>query len=148
MSNIMRREPFRDLVSLREAMNRLFEESFVEPGRTLARARRQPVAVDMYETKDDVVVKATLPGIKAEDLDISVTGDVLSIRGEIGREEEIEEGNYICRERFCGTFGRSLSLPTQVVAEEAEAEFENGVLVLTLPKAEAVKPREIKVKAK
>lgn len=149
MSSLMRWEPFRELISLREAMDRLFEESFVRPwGTWLRPGEAGTMAVDMYETDDAVVVKASLPGVKPEDLDISVTGDSLTIRGETKREEEVKEENYIRRERFYGSFCRTLPLPVPVVADDAEAEFENGVLTLTLPKAEEVKPKSIKVKAK
>jgi HSP20 family protein len=102
----------------------------------------------MYETDDAIVVKSTIPGIGPEDLDISITGDTLTIKGETRAEEEVEQESYICRERRYGAFSRSLTVPAPVVAEEAEAEFENGVLTLTLPKAEEVKPKAIKVKAK
>ena len=149
MSNIVRWEPFRELVSLREAMDRLFEESFVRPGGgRLAPAGMEIPAVDMYQTDDAVVVKSAIPGIKPEDIDISITGDTLTIRGETRVEEEVNEENYIRRERRYGSFCRSLALPLPVVTDKAEAEFENGVLTLTLPKAEEVKPKAIKIKAK
>jgi len=149
MSKIVRWEPFRELVSLREAMDRLFEESFVRPGGgRLAPAGMELPAVDMYQTDDAVVVKSAIPGIKPEDIDISITGDTLTIRGETRVEEEVNEENYIRRERRYGSFCRSLALPLPVVTEKAEAEFENGVLTLTLPKAEEVKPKAIKIKAK
>ena len=149
MSNIVRWEPFRELVSLREAMDRLFEESFVRPGgRRLAPAGMETPAVDVYQTDDAVVVKSAIPGIKPEDIDISITGDTLTIRGETRVEEEVNEENYIRRERRYGSFCRSLALPLPVVTEKAEAEFENGVLTLTLPKAEEVKPKAIKIKAR
>lgn len=149
MANLVRWEPFRDLVSLREAMDRLFEESFIRP-RTgwLAPASVDTLAVDMYETDDSVIVKTAVPGIKPEELDVSVTGDTLTIKGETRAEEEIKEENYIRRERRYGAFSRSLALPVSVVADKAAADFENGMLTLTLPKAEEVKPRAIKVKAK
>jgi len=149
MSHIVRWEPFRELVSLREAMDRLFEESFVRPGgRRLAPAGMETPAVDVYQTDDAVVVKSAIPGIKPEDIDISITGDTLTIRGETRVEEEVNEENYIRRERRYGSFCRSLALPLPVVTDKAEAEFENGVLTLTLPKAEEVKPKAIKIKAK
>jgi HSP20 family protein len=149
MSNIVRWEPFRELVSLREAMDRLFEESFVRPGGgRLAPAGMEIPAVDVYQTDDAVVVKSAIPGIKPEDIDISITGDTLTIKGETKVEEEVNEENYIRRERRYGSFCRSLALPLPVVTDKAAAEFENGVLTLTLPKAEEVKPKAIKIKAK
>lgn len=149
MSSLIRWEPFRELLSMREAMDRLFEESFLRPrGRWLVPFDVEALAVDMYETDDKIVVKASLPGVKPEEVDISVTGNTLTIKGETKAEEEVKEENYIRRERRYGAFSRSLSLPTQVEVEKAEAAFENGVLTLSLPKAEAVRPKAIKVKTK
>jgi HSP20 family protein len=149
MANIVRWEPFRDLISLREAMDRLFEESFIRPrAGWLAPLGTEALAVDMYETDQEVVVKSSVPGIKPEDIDITITGDTLTIKGETKTEEKVERANYIRQERRYGAFSRSVALPTAIVAEKAKAEFENGVLTLTLPKAEEVKPKTIKVKAK
>lgn len=149
MTQLTRWEPFRDLVSLREAMDRLFEESVVRPrGTALTPGMRGALAVDMYETDEDVVVKASVPGIDVEDLDISVTGDTLTIKGESQAEEEVEEENYFCRERWYGAFSRSVTIPASVEADKAEADFEDGVLTLRLPKAEEMKPKAIKVKSK
>ena len=114
----------------------------------MAPAGMEIPAVDMYQTDDAVVVKSAIPGIKPEDIDISITGDTLTIKGETRVEEEVNEENYIRRERRYGSFCRSLALPLPVVTDKAEAEFENGVLTLTLPKAEEVKPKAIKIKAK
>jgi HSP20 family protein len=147
MTNLVRWEPFRDLVSLREAMDRLFEESFVRPqGDWPMPTEAGALAVDVYETEDAVVVKSAIPGVKPEGIDISLTGDTLTIKGETKFEEEVEEENYVRREMRYGAFSRTLPVPTAVVAEEAEAEFENGVLTLTLPKAEEVKPKAIQIK--
>ena len=149
MANIVRWEPFRDLITLREAMDRLFEESFIRPRvGWMAPLGAGALAVDMYETDQDVVIKSSVPGVKPEDLDITITGDTLTIKGETKAEEKVEKANYIRQECRYGAFRRSLTLPTTVVAEKAKAEFENGVLTLTLPKAEEVKPKSIKVKAK
>lgn len=149
MTNLVRWEPIRDLVSLREAMDRLFEESFVRPQTDwLAPTEAGALAVDVYETEDAVVVKSAIPGVKPEDIDISLTGDTLTIKGETKFEEQVNEENYVRREMSYGSFSRSLSVPASVVTDEAEAEFENGVLTLTLPKAEETKPKVIKVKSK
>ena len=145
---IVRWEPFSEMMSLRDAVNRLFEDSFIRPGSMLMPFDGNNLAVDMIETKDDVVVKASVPGIKPEDIDISLSGDTLTIKGETKSEEKVEKANYIRQERRFGAFQRTLSLPTTVEADKAKAEFEHGVLTLTLPKAEAVKPKTIKVKAK
>jgi HSP20 family protein len=149
MTNLVRWEPFRDLMSLREAMDRLFEESFVRPRAGWpAPAGLETLAVDMYETADAIVIKSAIPGVKPEDLDISITGDTLTIKGQTKAEEEVKEEHYIRRERRYGALHRSVSIPVPVVADKAEAEFKDGVLTLTLPKAEEVKPKAIKVKAK
>jgi HSP20 family protein len=148
MADIVRWEPFGELMSLREAMDRLFEESIVRPRSLLAPFFTEAIAVDMYETDDAVVVKAAVPGVKPEDLDISVSGDVLTIRGEVKQEEEVKRENYIRQERRYGAFCRQLPLPTSVNVDKATAEFEHGVLHLVLPKAEEVKPKSIKIKKK
>jgi len=137
------------LISLREAMDRLFEESVVRPrAGWLAPLGAESLALDVYETDQDVVVKSSVPGVKPEDIDITITGDTLTIKGETKAEEKVEKANYIRQERRYGAFSRSVTLPTSIVAEQAKAEFEHGVLTLTLPKAEEVKPKSIKVKAK
>jgi HSP20 family protein len=149
VTNLVRWEPFRDLISLREAMDRLFEESVVRPqGGLLAPIGEGTLAVDVYETEDAVVVKSAIPGVKAGDIDISITGDTLTIKGETKSEEEVKEENYVRREMRYGSFLRTVAVPTSVVADKTEAEFENGVLTLTMPKAEEVKPKAIKIKAK
>ena len=145
---LQRWEPFRDLVTLREAMDRLFAESVVRPSTAFPSFGIEGPAVDMYQTKDDIVVKAAIPGVKPDDISISVTGDILTIQGELKEEEKIEEGNYLRQERRYGQFRREFSLPTQVNADKAKAEFEHGVLTLRMPKAEAVKPKSITVKAR
>jgi len=145
MPDLIRWEPFGELVSLRDAMDRLFEESLVRPRGLLAPLTGETTLVDMYETDEAVVVKATVPGVKPEDIDISVTGDVVTIRGEVKEETEVKKENYIRRERRHGSFCRQLPLPTAVDVDKAEAVFENGVLNLTLPKAEEVRPKSIKV---
>lgn len=149
MTQLTRWEPFRDLISLREAMDRLFEESVVRPrSGELTRPMGGTLAVDMYETDEAVVVKSATPGVDPEDIDISITGDTLTIKGETRMDEEVEEENYVYRERRYGSFARSLTIPVPIQADEAEAEFEDGILTLTLPKAEEVKPKAIEVKAK
>jgi HSP20 family protein len=149
MTNLVRWEPFRDLVSLRDAMDRLFEESYVRPRTDWpASIEAGALAVDVYETEDAVVVKSAIPGVKPEDIGISLTGDTLTIKGETKSEEEVKEENYVRREMRYGSFSRTLTVPTSVVANKAEANVENGVLTLTLPKAEEVKPKAIQIKAK
>ena len=149
MSSLIRWEPLRDFVSLRDAMDRLFEDSFVTPQRGwLAPLRAADLAMDLYETNDEVVVKATLPGVKPEEVDITITGNTLTIRGESKQENEIKEENYIRRERRSGSFSRSVTLPGGLKSDKAEATFEDGVLTLKVPKSEEIKPKSIKVKPK
>jgi HSP20 family protein len=149
MSSLMRWDPFRNTLSLRNAMDRLFEDSFVTPRfGWIAPASAAGMALDVYETKEQVVVKAALPGIKPEETEVTITGDTLTIRGESKEEKEIKEENYIRKERHFGSFARSVTLPAGLEADKAEATFEDGVLTLKIPKSEQAKPKSIKVKAK
>ena len=148
MANIIRREPYRDLMSLRQAMDSLFEDFFVRPSHLLPELGGEEPALDMYQTDKDVVVKASLPGINPEEVNVSITGDMLTIKGEHKEEEEVKEADYFRKERRYGVFSRSMSLPVPVKTDKADAVFENGVLTLTLPKTEAVKPKRITVKSK
>ena len=147
MSNLTRWEPVREMMTLREAMDRLFDDAFTRPINLRDGGWSAP-AVDMYQTDDEIVVKAALPGFKADEVQINVTGDVLTLRGELKHEEEKKEKAWHIREHRWGSFERSIALPTQVMADKAVADFENGILTITLPKAEEVKPRTITVKAK
>jgi len=106
------------------------------------------LAIDLYVTDKDVVVKAAVPGASPEDVEVQVTGDVLSIRGETKEEKDVKTENYYLQERRHGTFSRSIALPVPVQADKAEAVFEHGVLTLTLPKIEEVRPKTIKVQMK
>ena len=146
MSNLIRWEPARDFMTLREAMDHLFDDAFTRP-LTLRDGWSVP-AVDMYQTDDEVVVKASIPGFKAEDVQINVTGEILTLRGEVKHEDEKKDKAWHIREQRWGSFERSVALPTDVIADKAKAEFENGILTITLPKAEEVKPKTIAVKAK
>jgi HSP20 family protein len=149
--SLMRFDPERELLSLRDAMNRLMEESFVLPsivGEVRGSGRSWGLAVDMVETNDQLVVKASVPGVKPEDLDVTVQGETLTIRGEAKEESEGQQGRYYVRERRQGSFSRTVTLPYPIQNDKVEASFENGVLTLTLPRAESVKPRAIKVQVK
>lgn len=152
MANLSRWEPMREALTLRDAVNRLFEESFVRPFGGWPLSTRDGaanvLAVDMFETNDDVTVKASMPGVKPEDVDITVTGNVLEIRGETKQETEETRGDYHYRERSYGTFQRSLTLPVDVKSDQVEATFEDGVLTLRMPKAEQAKARQIKIQTR
>jgi HSP20 family protein len=140
---IVRRTPFGDLPSLRQAMDRLFEESFVSP-RTWQFGEGQLVPVDVYATKDDVVVEALLPGVKPEAVDITVEGNSLSIAGDTSAMIPGREG-LLLQEIRRGRFVRTLALPAGLEPDKATATFEDGILTLRFPRAEQVKPRQIKI---
>ncbi len=145
---LTRWEPLRDALSIQRTMDRFLEEFLGRPLASTEAAWALMPHIDLYETDDAIVLKATLPGVKPEDLEITITGDVLTLRGEV-QEDAVEEGaTYYLRERRFGTFSRSIRLPAPVVADEAEATFENGVLTLVLPKAEEARPKLIEVKPK
>jgi HSP20 family protein len=146
MPSLVRWEPFRDMMSLRDVMDRLVDDAFIRPRDGMGMLTGP--AIDMIENEDAVLVKATLPGMKPDEINLSITGDVLTIRGEIRSERNEEKGNYVLRERQYGSFSRSIPLPTSVVSDKAKAEFEDGILTLNLPKAEEVKPKTISIKAK
>lgn len=139
--------PFGEGLSLRQAMDRLFEDSFVSPmtWRTLAGTNWPPV--DVYETPNEVVVTASLPGLQPEDVDISITGQTLSLSGEFKAHESVDGGQYVYQERRFGAFQRQIQLPVRVQSEHADATYENGVLTLHVPKAEDVMPRQIQITA-
>jgi HSP20 family protein len=146
MSNIIRWEPVREMMTLREAMDQLFNDAFTRP--VGMKGGSVVPAIDLYQNNDEVVVKAALPGLKADDVQISVTADVLTLRGEFKQENEQKDATYHIREQRYGSFERSVMLPSKVQSDKAKADFENGVLTITLPKAESVKPRTVSIKAK
>jgi HSP20 family protein len=147
--SVIRWRPFDDVLTLREAMDRLFEDSFVRPER---RARRGEVAhmpLDVWEDTDAMHVVARVPGLEADDIEISITGDVLTLRGRVASEaerDEAKEWSWYLNELWYGPFERTITLPTKVQADKTDAVFKNGVLHLTIAKAEEVKPKTIKVK--
>lgn len=145
MSNLIQWKPGRDMMTLRDAMDQLFDEAFTRPFGTMEFSMP---AVDLYQTNDEVMVKAALPGMKSDEVEISITGEMLTLKGETRQEDEKTDASYLIREQRYGRFERSLTLPTEVQSDKAKAEFENGVLTITLPKAEQVRPKTITVKAK
>ena len=126
-------DPFDEALSLRQASDRLLENSVVGPLRSTADAS-SGTAVDVVEQDGAVKVTASLPGVRPEDLSVSLTDNALTIRGEVRREDEDREGRYHRKERYYGAFARTVALPVPVQAEKAEASFEDGVLTVTLPK--------------
>ena len=150
MNNLTRWEPVRETMTLRDAMDRLFDDAFTRPFSLMrdGGANWSSPAIDMYQTDNEVVVKAAVPGFKADEVQINVTGDVLTIKGESKHEEEKKDRSWQIREHRWGAFERSITLPTGVTSDRATADFENGILTITLPKSEKVKPKTITVKAK
>ncbi len=138
--------PFGELSSLRREMDRLWENFFVERPLGKIWEREWAPSLDMSETKDNFVVKAEVPGIDAKHIDISLTGDVLTIRGEKRQEKEEKEEDYHLVERSYGSFSRSVRLPAEVESNKIKASYKNGILAITLPKSEKAKAKEVKIK--
>jgi HSP20 family protein len=140
------RGSLRDFMSLHEAMDRLFNESVVPSQGTENGSLALPVNV--REEKDSYVITAALPGVRPEDVQIEATSNTITISGETSDEREVDEGEYVRRERRFGRFFRMLELPIELDAEAAEASFENGVVRLRVPKSEATRPRQVRVNSK
>ena len=143
MSTLIRWDPYREFATMRNLMDRVFEDTFgpTQPMRNEALA----LALDVAEKEEGFVVKASVPGINPDDLDISLTNGVLTIRGETKADNEINEENYHLRERRYGGFMRSVTLPVPVQSDKVDAAYDNGVLTLTLPKAEELRPKKIAI---
>jgi HSP20 family protein len=146
MTIARRPSPFGELLSLRQAMDRLFEDSFVRPGNwgngdhdTFS------LPLDVATSKDEVVIETALPGIQPDDVDITVENGTLTIRGESRSDRKSEDGDYVVREIRRGTFSRSVALPTGLEPDKAMATFDNGMLTLRIPRSEQVKPRQIRI---
>jgi len=147
MPDIMEWRPFREVSKLRREMDRLWDDYF-GPGRRALRPMEMEFApaVDVSETAEQVVVKAEVPGIDVKDIDITLSGDVLTIKGEKKSEREEKEESYHLVERSYGSFTRSLKLPAAVEMDKIAARYEKGVLTVTCPKKEEVKPKAIEIK--
>ncbi len=146
MTSISRWDPFRGLSTFQDQMNRLLEDTFGRgrSDQTAALTTWAP-AVDIYETENELVVKADLPDMNEKDIDIRVENNILTIRGERKFESNVSEDNYLRIERTYGTFSRSFALANTVNTEDIKAEYHNGVLTLRAPKREEAKPKQIKV---
>ena len=146
---ITRFTPMTDFVSLREAMDRLFEDSFIRPTTYSGLAAGQiAVPVDLWETSDAYHLRADLPGMTPDTIDINVTADTVSFAGETKAQTDVSNDGWMRQERRVGKFQRAFTLPLQIDPNKVQASFEHGVLDLVLPKADQVKPRSIKVNAK
>ncbi|MGD0545389.1 MAG: Hsp20/alpha crystallin family protein [Candidatus Acidiferrales bacterium] len=144
MNSITRWDPFRNLSSLQEQVNRLFESGMQTRNDNSALTTWAP-AVDIYETENELVLKADLPAINEKDLDIRVENNMLTIRGERKFESDVKEDNYLRIERTYGSFSRSFGLPNTVNAEAIKAEYKNGVLTIEMPKRAESKPKQVKI---
>ncbi|HSF82717.1 MAG TPA: Hsp20/alpha crystallin family protein [Anaerolineales bacterium] len=143
--SLIRRDPLREMMSLRSTMDRLFDNAFFGTQWDWEPVGSQ-LALDVSETEGEYTVKASIPGIDPDDLDITFTGKTLTIKGEHKEEETKEDTHYHLRERRYGSFSRSVTLPASVEAENIEARYDAGVLTLRLPKTEEVKPKRISVR--
>lgn len=143
--SMARWEPFRGLNTLQEQVNRLFEDSFARTHSGQAELASWAPAVDIFETENELVVKADLPDVAEKDLDIRVENNTLTIRGERKFSSEVHEDNYLRVERAYGSFSRSFSLPNTVNTEGIHADYHNGVLTVRMPKREETKPKQIKI---
>ena len=142
---ITRWDPFREMLTMRRAMDRLMENSMKEQDEFTQ--ADWSLALDVVENDEAYLVKASLPGVKPENIDITYDKNLLTIRGEIKDEVEQEKGQYHLRERRFGTFTRTINLPSAVKAEAIHADYKDGVLTLQLPKMEEVKPKRIQINA-
>ncbi len=152
MANLVRWNPVREAADLFNEFDRVMEYPLLRqrwgmPLRTNEVVGSWNLALDVAEKGDVFTVKASLPGISPDDLNVTLEDNVLTIQGETKEDETIEENSYHIRERRYGSFSRSVRFPVPVEGDKVEAEYENGVLTLTIPKAEAVKPKRIAVKA-
>lgn len=136
-------EPY---LSLRDAMSRLFEDSFISPAWFSDTGTFNGQALDIYETDNDIVVKVALPGVKPENLDVQVQGDQLIIDAKIP-EQQVENATYHYRGMMSGEYHRQITLPVQIDSNKVEATCDNGVVTICLPKSEQVKPKRIQIKS-
>ncbi len=140
-------DPFKDLLSLQDRMNRLFDESVrnVKPGDEALSSAIWSPAVDIYETDDEVVVKAELPEVNQKDIDIQIENNTITLRGERRFNKETKKENFHRIERAYGTFSRSFTLPGTIDQEKISADYKDGILKISMPKRQETKPKQIKV---
>jgi HSP20 family protein len=137
----------RDLTVVQTQMNRLFDNFVGQPSSSGLAERVWAPAADMYETKNEVVITAELPGLSEKDIHLSITGDRLTIQGERQWSGEVQDASHYRRERWFGKFERTFSLPMPVESGQIKAAYRDGVLTVKLPKVEEIKPKEIKIEA-
>ena len=148
--SIVKWSPLKELEEMRKDMDRLFDE-FFSPVTRRRRGWLKPEMgvivpnIEMYDRKNEIVLKAELPGVDKENIDLTITKDSITLKGEVKKEEEIKEEDYYASERSYGSFTRTIALPAEVDSEKSKASFKNGVLEIVLPKREEAKPKEIKI---
>jgi HSP20 family protein len=143
---IIRWDPFRDMVTLREKMNRLFEDSLANKGEDKDfMASNWAPAVDIYETGNELVLTAEVPGIEEKDIEIKIEDNTLTLKGERKFEKETKEENFHRIERSYGSFFRAFALPNSIDTDRIQAEYENGVLKIVMPKRQELKPKTVKI---
>ena len=145
MTLIRRPTPLAELVSFRDAMERLFDERSFRPMWIGNGEREAAPALDLYTTPEAVIAKVALPGVKPEDVDVTIGDDLVTVSGAFKEEKETSDAGYVHKELSQGRFSRSFSLPTAINVDAAKAEFKDGLLTITLPKTEEVKPTHVKV---
>jgi HSP20 family protein len=141
---ITRRDPFLNLANWQDQVNRIFEGAFPAHFESSALTTWAP-SVDIYETENELVLKADLPDVNEKDLDVRIENNMLTIRGERKFEQKVKEENYLRIERTYGSFSRSFSLPNTVTSEGIKAEYKNGVLTVEMPKRAESKPKQVKI---
>ncbi len=140
-------DPITDLVTMQQAMDRLFDDAYQRRGPAWRQSERvAALPLDVYSTSNELIVQASVPGLNPDDVEITIEGDTLTIRGEA--KSPLDNVEYHIQERQFGPFSRTLTLNVPVQADQAEAVFDKGVLTLTIPKAEEIRPKVIKVKSK
>jgi HSP20 family protein len=145
--SVVRWNPYGEMMSLRQAMDRLLEDSFIQPRGLTGDRDQGGMELDVMERKDAYVIRASMPGVKPEDISVTTERGLLTIRGDSHQEEEQNEGRYYRRERRTSQYARSIALPGEVNADACDASYEHGVLTITLPKAEHEQAKQIAVRA-
>ncbi len=146
MVNLIRRRPMNELMGIRDDFDRLLSDTFRMFDEGYGERMGWKPAVDMEENQEEYIIKAELPGIKKEDIKISIADNKVLIGGEITEEKDVQEKNYYLKERVRGKFSRGFTLPTSVDSNKTEAIYKDGILTLKLPKAEEAKPKQISIK--
>jgi HSP20 family protein len=148
MTLTRRQSPLAEVVTLRDAMERLFDDRFFRPIWTWDGDRETAPALDLFMTQEAVIARVALPGVKPEDVDVTIADELVTIRGTFTEEKDTTEAGYVHRELSRGSFSRTFAVPTAIKAEAAKADFKDGLLTLTLPKSDEVKPRHVQVEVK